>query len=63
MSEISQHKVIQKLSEMFEEVWYTNKSQYQDDDGNETREFEELQEIETVVNKMLLKYYGTGWYE
>jgi|TARA_B100001971_G_C17876759_1_gene376033 hypothetical protein len=63
MSEISQHKVIQKLSEMFEEEWYTNKSQYQDDDGNETREFEELQEIETVVNKMLLKYYGTGWYE
>ena len=58
MTEISKDKVIQKLAEMFEEEWYTNKSEYQDDDGNETKEFKELQEIETVVNKMILKYYN-----
>ena len=57
MTEISKDKVVQKLAEMFEEEWYTNKSEYQDDDGNETKEFKELQEIETVVNKMILKYY------
>ena len=57
MTEISKDKVVQKLAEMFEEEWYTNKSQYEDDDGNETKEFKELQEIETVVNKMILKYY------
>ncbi len=58
MTEISKNKVVQKLAEMFEEEWYTNKSEYQDDDGNETKEFKELQEIETVVNKMILKYYN-----
>ncbi len=58
MTEISKDKVVQKLAEMFEEEWYTNKSEYQDDDGNETKEFKELQEIETVVNKMILKYYN-----
>ena len=57
MTEISKDKVVQKLAEMFEEEWYTNKSEYQDDDGNETKEFKELQEIETVVNKMIIKYY------
>ena len=57
MTEISKNKVVQKLAEMFEEEWYTNKSEYQDDDGNETKEFKELQEIETVVNKMIIKYY------
>jgi adenine C2-methylase RlmN of 23S rRNA A2503 and tRNA A37 len=57
MTEISKDKVVQKLAEMFEEEWYTNRSQYEDDDGNETKEFKELQEIETVVNKMIIKYY------
>ena len=33
MTEISKDKVVQKLAEMFEEDWYTNRSQYQDDDG------------------------------
>ena len=57
MTEISKDKVVQKLAEMFEEEWYTNRSEYEDDDGNETKEFKELQEIETVVNKMIIKYY------
>ena len=57
MTEISKDKVVQKLAEMFEEEWDTNRSQYEDDDGNETKEFKELQEIETVVNKMIIKYY------
>ena len=61
MTEISKDKVVQKLAEMFEEEWYTNKSEYQDDNGNETKEFQELQEIETVVNKMIIKYYGEDW--
>ena len=63
MTEISKDKVVQKLAEMFEEEWYTNKSEYQDDDGNETKEFKELEEIETVVNKMIIKYYGEDWKE
>ena len=54
---ITKDKVVQKLAEMFEEEWYTNRSEYEDDDGNETKEFKELQEIETVVNKMIIKYY------
>ena len=54
---ITKDKVVQKLAEMFEEEWYTNRSQYEDDDGNETKEFKELEEIETVVNKMIIKYY------
>ena len=54
---ITKDKVVQKLAEMFEEEWYTNRSKYEDDDGNETKEFKELQEIETVVNKMIIKYY------
>ena len=57
MTEISKDKVVQKLAEMFEEEWCTNRSEYEDDDGDETKEFKELQEIETVVNKMILKYY------
>ena len=61
MTEISKDKVVQKLAEMFEEEWYTNKSEYQDDNGNETKEFQELQEIETVVNKMIIKYYSEDW--
>ena len=61
MTEISKDKVVQKLAEMFEEEWYTNKSQYEDDDGNETKEFKELQEIETVVNKMIIEYYSKDW--
>ena len=61
MTEISKDKVVQKLAEMFEEEWYTNKSEYQDDDGNETKEFKELEEIETVVNKMIIKYYDRVW--
>ena len=58
---ITKDKVVQKLAEMFEEEWYTNKSEYQDDDGNETKEFKELQEIETVVNKMIIEYYSKDW--
>jgi hypothetical protein len=58
MTEISKDKVVQKLAEMFEEEWYTNKSEYQDEDGNETKEFKELTRIELVVNKMIIKYYG-----
>ena len=57
MTEISKDKVVQKLAEMFEEEWYTNRSEYEDEDGNETKEFKELEEIETVVNKMIIKYY------
>jgi len=58
---ITKDKVVQKLSEMFEEEWYTNRSQYEDDDGDETKEFKELQEIETVVNKMIIEYYSKDW--
>ena len=58
---ITKDKVVQKLAEMFEEEWYTNKSEYEDDDGNETKEFKELQEIETVVNKMIIEYYSKDW--
>ena len=58
---ITKDKVVQKLAEMFEEEWYTNRSQYEDDDGDETKEFKELQEIETVVNKMIIEYYSKDW--
>ena len=57
MTEISKDKVLQKLAEMFEEEWYTNRSEYEDDNRNETKKFKELQEIENVVNKMIIKYY------
>ena len=57
ITNIDKDKVVQKLAEMFEEEWYTNRSEYEDDNGNETKKFKELQEIETVVNKMKIKYY------
>ena len=57
ITNIDKDKVVQKLAEMFEEEWYTNRSEYEDDNGNETKKFKELQEIETVDNKMIIKYY------
>ena len=57
ITNIDKDKVVQKLAEMFEEEWYTNRSEYEDDNGNETKKFKELQEIETEVNKMIIKYY------
>ena len=57
ITNIDKDKVVQKLAEMFEEEWYTNRSEYEDDNRNETKKFKELQEIETVVNKMIIKYY------
>ena len=60
---ITKDKIIDKLDQMFQEEWDWNKSLYQDDDGNETKEFKELQEIETVVNKMIIKYYSKDWKE
>ena len=61
MTKISKDKVIQKLSEMFEEEWYTNRSQYEDDDGNETKEFKELRKIEIKVFEIIKEYYGKNW--
>ena len=58
---ITKDKVVQKLAEMFEEEWYTNRSQYEDDDGNETKEFKELQEIEIKVFEIIKEYYGKNW--
>ena len=58
---ITKDKVVQKLAEMFEEEWYTNKSQYQDDDGNETKEFKELRKIEIKVFEIIKEYYGKNW--
>ena len=61
MTEISKDKVVQKLAEMFEEEWYTNRSQYEDDDGNETKEFKELRKIEIKVFEIIKEYYGKNW--
>ena len=58
---ITKDKVVQKLSEMFEEEWYTNRSQYEDDDGNETKEFKELRKIEIKVFEIIKEYYGKNW--
>ena len=57
ITNIDKDKVVQKLAEMFEEEWYTNRSEYEDENGEATKKFKELQEIETVVNKMIIKYY------
>ena len=58
---ITKDKVVQKLAEMFEEEWYTNRSQYEDDDGNETKEFKELRKIEIKVFEIIKEYYGKNW--
>ena len=42
---------------MFQEEWYTNKSEYQDENGDETKEFKELQEIETKVFEIIKEHY------
>ena len=54
---ITREKIIDKLSAMFQEEWYTNKSEYQDENGDETKEFKELQEIETKVFEIIKEHY------
>ena len=54
---ITKEKIIDKLSAMFQEEWYTNKSEYQDENGGETKEFKELQEIETKVFEIIKEHY------
>jgi len=54
---ITKEKIIDKLSAMFQEEWYTNKSEYQDENGDETKEFKELQEIETKVFEIIKEHY------
>jgi len=54
---ITKEQILDKLGDMFEEEWYTNRSNYEDGDGNPTQDFEELQSVEEKVKYIINKFY------